>query len=136
MDSELIKPTGDDSSISQKHDNMLGATIEVLLHFCEKRSIINRREKCALIGYDNKAKLIFKELYVSDENIKKMCLSELSTGGGTEFKEAFSEAQLLVDEINNKKEYIPIIILLTDGDDFHPEETIEKVEKVSLFILF
>ena len=132
MDSESIKPEMESISQSKKHNNMLGASIEALLKFCEKRFTINRREKCALIGYDNDAQLIFKDYYVEQEDkIKNECLLKLYPSGGTEFKEAFKEAKKLLDEINNNKQYRPIIILLTDGEDFHPNETIEYVKNVS-----
>ena len=55
--------------------------------------------------------------------------------GGTVFKAAFIEAEKIVKDIKDKKEYMPIIILLTDGDDFHPKETIEYIKtNVSIFI--
>ena len=134
MGSSLIKPK--DEEIKKKHNNMLGATIEALLIYCEKRNLINGREKCALIGYDYEATVIFKDYNVNDEyNIKNKCLSELEANGGTVFENAFKKAKEILEEINDKKEYIPVIILLTDGIDFYPEKTNNYIkDKVSLFI--
>ena len=132
MGSTLIKPKRNDISQSSYHNNMLGASIEILLHFCRKRHSINRIEKCALIGYCHYASLIFTDIYVGEEDkIKKVCLSGLKADGGFECKGAFREAKKLLDDINNKKEYVPIIILLTCGDDFYPNETIDFVKNVS-----
>jgi len=89
MDSEKTKPSNEEIQKSQGLNNMLGSAIEVLLHFTEVRNAINRREKCALIGFDNYAVLKFKDKYVNEPEIKKKCL-ELKTGGRTEFKEAFN----------------------------------------------
>ena len=50
------------------------------------------------------------------------------------FKKAFEAAKNIVEEINKKKEYIPVIILLTDGLDFEPEETINYIEKEVSYI--
>ena len=133
MDSEKTKPSNEEIQKSQGLNNMLGSAIEVLLHFTEARNAINRREKCALIGYDNYAVLKFKDRYVNEPEIKKKCL-ELKTGGGTEFKEAFKEAKILVNEINEKREYKPVIILLTDGDTFHPDQAIIEAKNVSIFL--
>lgn len=139
MKSETVQPTRED--IKGTHNNMLGASIEALLEYCKNRFSINRREKCALIGYDNSGSRIFKDKYVSEseksengKSIKDYCL-ELEPRGGTVFKAAFIEAEKIVKDIKDKKEYMPIIILLTDGDDFHPKETIEYIKtNVSIFI--
>ena len=134
MDSKSIEPSMRDINQSQIHNNMLGASIESLLKFCEKRFTINRREKCALIGYDDYAKIIFEDKYVEEKDeIKKMSLANLYPRGGTEFKKAFEESKKILDIINIQKQYRPIIILLTDGEDFHPNETIEFVKNVSYF---
>ena len=130
--SEKTKPGDPDIVNSPKHNNMLGASIEVLLNFCKKRYKINRREKCALIGYAHEASPIIKDIYVAKvDEIKKECLSKLEAYGGTEFKEAFKEAKKLLVEINENKQYIPIIILLTDGEDFNPDEAIKLVKEVN-----
>jgi len=61
---------------------MLGASIEALLNYCKKRFSINRREKCALIRYDDDAKLIFedivKEIKKYQVNIDKNSKEEIN----------------------------------------------------------
>ena len=66
MSDDSKKPTREE--IIKKHNNMLGASIEALLNYCKKRFSINRREKCALIKYNENATLIFKDIYVSEED--------------------------------------------------------------------
>lgn len=137
MSNDSIKPNGDsDISLSEKHNNMLGATIEALLKYCEIRYKINRREKCALIGYNNNASLIFKDYYVGEKDrIKEKCLSKLDADGGTVFEEAFKKAKEILLEINSKREYIPVIILLTDGIDWYSDKTIKYIkDDVSIII--
>ena len=131
-----IKPEREDIKGSKEHNNMLGASIEALLKYCQIRIQVNRREKCALIGYENKATKIFKDRYIAEEKeIRDMCLFSLKASGGTVFKEAFIEAKKILDEIHLKREYIPVIILLTDGEDFYPNKTINYLKnEVSIFI--
>ena len=136
MDSNSIMPTRVDIKYKKTLDNMLGATIEALLDYCSVRSKINRREKCALIGYDDNATIKFKDKHVVNETeIRDICLEKLKTGGCTVFKKAFEKAKEILDEIHKKKEYIPVIILLTDGEDFFPDETINYIkDQVSIII--
>ena len=136
MNSSSIKPGRFDINYSNNHNNMLGASIEALLDYCNLRAKINRREKCALIGYDDFASIIFKDYYIGDEyKIRDMCLSNLCPNGCTEFAKAFKKAKEILDEIHNKREYIPVIILLTDGIDFYPKKTINYIKnEVSIII--
>ena len=135
MRSESVKPKRTD--IKNKMDNMLGSSIEVILNYCKKRFAINPREMCALIGYSDDVSLIFKDISIGEEEkIKNYCLTRLSPDGGTYFKKAFEAAKNIVEEINKKKEYIPVIILLTDGLDFEPEETINYIEKEVSYIYY
>ena len=134
MDSDTIKPGNSD--ISKKHDYMLGAAIEALLVYCNLRTKINRREKCALIGYDDFASVIFKDSYISDnDKIREECLLKLNPGGGTEFTNAFKKAKEILDEIHYKREYIPVIILLTDGIDCHPKQTVDYIKDIVSIII-
>ena len=113
MDDSKIKPSNLRKDIQNKMNYMLGAAIEAILNYCQNRFAINPRELCALIGYSDDASLIFKNFSVGDEkNIKDKCLSELYPSGNTYFIKAFKVAKNILEEINSKKEFIPVIILL------------------------
>ena len=131
MSSEKIKPLRKDL----EYDNMIGVAIQAILSYCQRRKMENPREKCAMIGYDNKAEIIFKDVLLNDETkIKDECIKKLKPRGGTEFLPAFQEAKTVVNNVRDSKGYTPVIILLTDGLDFHPEETIKYIENDVSFI--
>ena len=64
-----------------------------------------------------------------NENIVNTCLSNLKPDKCTKFYKAFEESYILLKEIN-RNEFIPIIILLTDGLDHGYKTTKKYVEKV------
>ena len=129
MSDDLTKPDRTDI----QHNNMMGAAIQELLSYCENRD--NKKEKCAVIGYENTAELVFKNYHINElEKIKNKCNEKLKPDGGTQFLPAFKLAQTLLGEIKEKG-YIPVIILLTDGLDFYHAKTLEFIENtVSYFI--
>ena len=133
MSSSAAKPNRKDL----KHDNVLGAVIEAILSYCQTRAENNPREKCALIGYSDKAKIIFDDIEIKEvDTIKEKCINNLTPNGNTYFKFAFEEAKTIVDQLKNR-DYIPIIILLTDGIDFEPNDTINYVkDDVSYIFLY
>ena len=80
-------------------------------------------------------KIIFKNISIGDfDRIKDFCFNNLKPGGNTYFISAFKEAKIILENIN-RNEYIPVIILLTDGLDNHPNDTINYLKNdVSIFI--
>ena len=118
-------------------NNMLGASIEALLNYCKKRFAINVKDMCALIGFNENATLICENICVGEnEEIKNNCLNKLNPCGRTYFINAFKEAKKILEKLKDKKEYIPVIILLTDGLDFNSEETIKYIENDVSITLF
>ena len=121
--------------IEQQMNNMLGASIQAIYNFCQKRASISPKDKCALIGFNDKANIIFENASIEENNILNICLSKLKPNGYTLFKKAFKEAKKILDNID-RKELIPIIILLTDGLDHESEKTINYIKnEVSFFLI-
>jgi uncharacterized protein YegL len=123
-----------------KMNNKLGAAIEALINYCKKRKDLNPKDKCSLIGYAENANKIFEDISISEiDKIKNYCFENLHPSGVTYFIEAFKEAKKILDNID-RNEYIPIIILLTDGLDHKPDETINylknEVRKFLKLIIF
>ena len=111
--------------------NKIGCCIEAILEYCKARNEINPREKCGLIGFNDKGSLILENIFIGEkENIKKKCLSELKPHGQTNFLNAFKEAEKIIENIK-RYEFIPVIILLTDGLDSNKEQTIVHLKNVS-----
>ncbi len=64
----------------------------------------------------------------------KKCIAQLKPKWGTEFLYTFQKAKTIINNVKNFKEYILRIILLSDGLDFHHENTIIYIENdVSIF---
>ena len=133
MGNSSIRPS--EAEYKSKMDNMLGAAIEALLNYCKKRNTINPKDLCSLIGYEKNAKTIFENISIGDfDRIKDFCFNNLKPGGTTIFTNAFKEAKKILENIN-RNEYIPVIILLTDGLDDYPNDTINYLkDDVSIFI--
>jgi len=131
MDSKSDKPTN--IIIKEKLDNMLGSSIQAISNFCKIRSSKSIKDKCSLIGFNNKAKIILKDVQMNNnEMIINDCLSNLHPDGCTYFSEAFKESNKILEKVD-RNEFIPIIILLTDGLDHSYKSTKPYVEKVSIY---
>ena len=125
MSNRSIRPTTD---INKKMDNMLGASIEAIINFCNKRFGINEKDTGALIGFNDKASLIFENFSLgSIDEIKNNCMTKLSPNGETIFVNAFKEASKIINNINGN-DFQKIIILLTDGLDHNPEKTLDYIK--------
>jgi hypothetical protein len=122
--------------IQQKMNNMLGASIQAIYNFCQTRAVLSPKDKCALIGFNGEANIIFENVPIGENEILNTCLSKLKPDGYTLFENAFKKAKIILDSLN-RKELIPIIILLTDGLDFGSENTINYIKnEVSFFLIY
>ena len=122
--------------IQQKMNNMLGASVQAICDFCKKRASLNSRDKCALIAFNDKAEKIFDNFPIEDNIKLENYLLNLKPDGYTLFLSAFKEAKQILDSID-RKEFIPIIILLTDGIDYGCNDTINYIKnEVSIFIYY
>ena len=132
MKSKSNKPTN--SIIKNKLDNMLGSSIQAISTFCKIRSNQSFKDKCSLIGFNNKTKIILENAYMNDnEMIINKCLSDLYPENCTNFYNAFNESSKILEKVD-RNEFFPIIILLTDGLDHSYESTKPFVEKVRIYI--
>ena len=134
MKSKSEKPTN--IKIKNKLDNILGVSIQAIDSFCKIRSQNNIKDKCAIIGFESSAKVILSDIYMkNDEKIINTCLEKLNPDGGTQFSHAFDESTKILDNID-RNEFIPIIILLSDGIDHDYKSTKDFLEKVIYNLLY
>ena len=132
MESKSDRPTN--KIIKNKLDNMLGSSIQAISNFCKIRSNQNFKDKCSLIGFNDEAKIILKDVEMNNsEMIINNCLSNLCPGKCTYFYKAFKESREILEKVD-RNEFFPIIILLTDGFDHSFKKTKPFVEKVSIYI--
>ena len=90
------------------------------------------KDKCSLIGFNTSAEVILKDINIANnERIISACISKLKPSGGTKFLNAFKECYYILQAIN-RTEFIPIIILLSDGLDNEYDKTKPFIEKVKL----
>ena len=86
----------------------------------------------ALFGFNIEAIEVFENLAIQECN----GYEKLKLGKCTFFKCAFKKAFYLISNSNlDRNEFIPVIILLTDGLEHGKDETITFVEKISYFII-
>ena len=128
MNSNSITPTIPD--IKKGMNNITGAFIEAILNYCKIRNEIEGKEIISLIGFNDKASLIFENIPIgNNEEIKNNCISKMKPLGNINFLNAFIEAKKILNNINENM-YIPIIIFLTNRLGFDLEETLEYIEYV------
>ena len=121
--------------IKDKQNNMLGVAIEAIENYCKIRNYKSPKDKCALISFNHEAEIVMRDAFVEHyEQIVDECLDKLEPDGQTYFLNAFIAAQHIINSVN-RKEIIPIIILLTDGEDHFPQETLTFIDNVSKLIL-
>ena len=131
MSSKASRPTSK-YGIGKTLDNMLGAAIEAIVEYCSIREIESPKDKCAIIGFDDKVTEVFKNKDIDDKEILKECLKRLKLGNCTEFKGAFEKAFNLIESSTfDRNQLVPLIILLTDGEDSKFEETCKYLKEVS-----
>ena len=118
------------NKIIKKQNNMLGAAIESLYNFCRMRAKLSPIDKCALISFNDSAVKLLENINVMHNDfVLSHCLENLRPIGNTNFKNAFEKAVEIMNSINRKKIGI-VIILLTDGLDQNPEDTLTFVKNV------
>ena len=112
-----------DDIIKFKMDNMIGASIQAILDYCKIRNSLNPKDISALIGFNDKAHLIYQNVYVNQiREITNKCISNVKPNGCTFFVNAFKEASRILENID-RKQYVPFIIILSDGLDHGFKET-------------
>ena len=129
MASRSQKPSN--RKIIGKLNNMLGASIQAVDSFCKLRSQKNFNNKCALIAFNDKAKTVFTDMSMeNNEDIINICLSKLHPENNTFFNHAFEESYKIL-KLVDRNQFLPSIILLTDGIDHNYEKTKNLVKNVS-----
>ena len=104
-------------------------------NYCKIRNYKSPKDKCALISFNHEAEIVMRDAFVEHyEQIVDECLDKLEPYGQTYFLNAFIAAEHIINSVN-RKEIIPIIILLTDGEDHFPQETLTFIDNVSKLIL-
>ena len=138
MGSPDIKPSESKLNKNEDFNNRLGCVIQVINSYVNKRLEINKNDKFTLISFNTGANINFRD-YDKDElsniNLIEECIKLIGyPNGDTRFIKGFNKAQDILEDIDTNK-YNPLIILLSDGDDDKPEETIDYVKEVSIKLI-
>ena len=138
MGSMDITPSNKKLYKNSDFNNRLGSVIEVINNYIKKRIGINKNDVFSLITFSTDATINFenynRDSYQQFDFIEE-CIGLLqSPKGNTYYKKGFEEAEKILLEIDKDK-YNPLIILLSDGDDDEPNETIEYVKNVRIFLI-
>jgi hypothetical protein len=117
---------------SKGFDNRLGCVIHVVDNYVKKRLSINNNDIFSFVAFNSGGQIIFQNYNykrINSLDLIDECM-ELIGGpdGGTRFLEGFKRAKDILFTIN-KKEFKPVIILLSDGEDFCPYRTIEYIKE-------
>ena len=119
-------------------NNRLGCVIQVINNYIKKRLDINKNDIFSVITFSSDANINFrdynKESYLAYDFIEECIGIFQSPKGNTYFKKGFEQAEKILLDIDKEK-YNPLIILLSDGDDDEPNETIDYVRTVSIFLI-
>ena len=138
MGSPDIKPTNEKLYKFEDFNNRFGCVIQVINNYVNKRLEVNKKDIFSLISFSTEAEINFRELnkdIISNIDLIDECKSIFKDPKGSScFINGFKEAEIILSDIDNEN-YNPLIILLSDGDDDNPKETIEYVKEVSNFLL-
>ena len=120
-------------------NNRLGCVIHVIDNYVKKRLNINNNDIFSFVAFNSGGKIIFQNYNYKRLNSLDLideCMKLIGApDGGTRFLEGFKRAKDILFTIS-KKEYKPVMILLSDGEDGYPERTIEYIkENVSIINL-
>ena len=138
MGSPDIKPTNENLYKFDDFNNRLGCVIQVINNYVNKRFEVNKKDIFSLISFSTEATINFRDLnkdIISNIDFIDECKAQFEYPKGSScFINGFKEAEKILSDIDNEN-YNPLIILLSDGDDDNPKETIEYVKEVSNFLL-
>ena len=132
-----IKPSLQCIIENNNFNNRFGRLIENMYNYIKKRKNISPEDIFSLVSFSDEASIIFQnnscDLNDPNFNFIQECMQKINKcQGETEFNLGFIEAEKILKEINREK-YKPVIILFSDGADQKQEETIEIVERVSIY---
>ena len=138
MGSSDITPSNKKLYKNIDFNNRLGCVIQVINNYIKKRLDINKNDIFSVITFSSHANINFrdynKESYLAYDFIEECIGIFQSPKGNTYFKKGFEQAEKILLDIDKEK-YNPLIILLSDGDDNEPNETIDYVRTVSIFLI-
>lgn len=138
MGSSDITPSNKKLYKNIDFNNRLGCVIQVINNYIKKRLDINKNDIFSVITFSSDANINFrdynKESYLAYDFIEECIGIFQSPKGNTYFKKGFEQAEKILLDIDKEK-YNPLIILLSDGDDDEPNETIDYVRTVSIFLI-
>ena len=101
-------------------------------NFFKKRLNINNNDIFSFVAFNSGGKIIFQNYNYKRLNSLDLideCMKLIGApDGGTRFLEGFKRAKDILFTIS-KKEYKPVMILLSDGEDGYPERTIEYIKE-------
>ncbi|KAL0222099.1 hypothetical protein RCL1_001953 [Eukaryota sp. TZLM3-RCL] len=112
MSSTSSKPY--QSWISQK--NILGAAVEAMYNFQQKRAAQNPNDFISVIEFDSNATLLLDSLNITNDETFRSSINSLYPRGGTEFYYGI-EVAVSNWRRNERSSHTPLFILLSDGGD-------------------
>ena len=133
-----ITPSIPSISQNQNFNNRFGKLIENMDNYIKKRKSMSPEDVFSLVAFSDKAEIIFSnhncDLNDNNFNFIQECMQKINEcEGETEFYLGFTEGEKILNSIDREK-YKPVIILFSDGADQKPEQTIEIIKRVSLYI--
>lgn len=138
MGSQDLKPKCNKIKKEEDFNNRLGCVLQVIDNYIKKRLNIDKEDLFSFITFSTNSKIIFKDYnndIIQNEDWLKKCMDTIQyPQGNTFFLEGFKKGKEILSTIDRKK-YKPIIILLSDGDNYSPtkNETINYVKNVSIY---
>ena len=116
-------------------NNRLGCVIHIIDNYVKKRFNLNKNNIFSFKSFNENAQIDLKNFNFEENKRSDLIKSLKHPSGGTSFYKGLLEAKNIILK-SNRKQYKTIIILLSDGDeeDTYYEDTINIVNKVSIFL--
>ena len=134
MNSRDISPKCEKLKNNLDFNNRLGCVIHVVDNYVKKRLNLNKEDCFSFVSFNDYAEINFKNYDYNKLKYNDLiddCLRSIKyPDGGTKFIEGFKKANEILSTINSKY-YRPVMILLSDGEDWSENDTLDYVQEVS-----
>ncbi|KAL0210479.1 hypothetical protein RCL1_004915 [Eukaryota sp. TZLM3-RCL] len=122
-DSTAVVPQSD--WVLQK--NLLGSVVESVFKFTQSRASTSTQDLISIIQFSSKASVICEGVSIGDSATIQKHLNKLQPYGGTYFSRALDCAfQSWGRQHQTSSHLVPLFVLLSDGQDFSPENQVVK----------
>ena len=129
-----ISPKCEKLKKNKNFNNRLGCVIHVVDNYVKKRLNLNIEDYFSFVSFSDNAVINF-EYYDYNKlefiDLIDECICSIGIPhGGTQIIEGFKKANEILSSINNNY-YRPVLILLSDGEDWNEKDTLDYVQEVS-----